>query len=42
MLPNPIASDIYEQGHLVDAVRQPNGFGDLPPAPVKPLADRPN
>ena len=42
MLPNLIASDFYDQGHLVDAVRQLNGFGDRPPAPVKPLADRPN
>jgi hypothetical protein len=42
MLPNLIASDFYDQGHLVDAGRQLNGFGDRPPAPVKPLADRRN
>jgi hypothetical protein len=35
-LPNLIASDFYDQGDLVDAVRELNGFGDIPPAPTRP------
>jgi hypothetical protein len=35
MLPNLIASDHYDEGRLVAAVRRLNGFGDAPPAPAR-------
>jgi hypothetical protein len=35
-LPNLIASDFYDQGDLVGAVRELNGLGDVPPAPTRP------
>jgi hypothetical protein len=34
MLPNIISSDFYDQGHLVEVVRQLNGLGNEPPAPT--------
>jgi hypothetical protein len=35
MIPNLIASDFYDQGGLVQAVRRLNGFGDRAPAPTR-------
>jgi hypothetical protein len=35
MLPNLIASDFYDQGHLIDAVRRLNGLGNQRPARVR-------
>jgi len=35
MLPNIISSDFYDQGQLVEVVRELNGMGQVPPAPTR-------